>query len=147
MSTTRAHRPAGALVTVLLVLAVEAMSASHPPTAAALYAASPAGSGRAKAATLPVPPAPTITSVGVQLGSCVVQLSWTAPPPGEQYTIRRTNGSTTTTIAGPTTTAGTATDTILVAALLGNPQYTTKATWGTDPLWTVTSTPATAVGC
>jgi hypothetical protein len=147
MSTTRAHRHAGALVTILLLLVVEAASAAHAPLASALYTASPAGSGRAKAATLPVPPAPTITSVGVQAGSCVVQLSWTAPPPGEQYTIQRTNGSTTTTIAGPTTTAGTATDTILVALLLGSPEYTTKATWAADPLWTITSPPATASGC
>jgi hypothetical protein len=147
MSTTRAHRHAGALVTVLFVLVIEAASAAHAPLASARYTASPAGSGRAKAAALPVPPAPTITSVVVQVGNCVVQVSWTAPPPGEQYTIQRTNGSTTSTIAGPTTTAGTATDTILVAQLLGTPHYTAKATWAADPLWTITSPPATASGC
>jgi hypothetical protein len=147
MSTPRAHRHAGALVSILVLLVIEATSAARAPLAAALYTASSAGSGHAKAATLPVPPAPTITSVGVQGVSCVVHLSWTAPPQGEQYTIQRTNGSTTTTITGPTTTAGTATDTILVSLLVGNPQYTTKATWTTDSLWTITSLPATASGC
>lgn len=147
MSTGSARRHTRALVAIALVLIIEAASVAHAPPGFALYTANAAGSGNAKAATLPVPPAPTIISVGVQLITCVVRLSWPAPPQGEQYTIQRTHGSTTTTIAGPTTTAGTATDSILVVLLLGDRFYTIKATWATDPLWTTTSPPVTVSGC
>ena len=78
--------------------------------------------------------------MGVNGLFCIVQLTWTATPNGEQYVIQRTNGSTTTTtLAGPTTAAGTTTDTVALALLLGKPSYATKASWVLGPLWTVTS--------
>ena len=106
--------------------------------ACALYSASGAGAGSSRAAVLPAPPAPTITGAGVQVVACVVNVSWPAPPAGETYTVQRTNGSTTTTIAGPTTAAGSTVDSILLSLLTGNPTYWILAKWPSS-LWTVLS--------
>jgi hypothetical protein len=77
MSTPRAQRSAATFVAVLLALVTEAAAAGRAPAAYARYTASQIGTRSAKAATLPVPPAPTITSVGIRGATCVVQLSWT----------------------------------------------------------------------
>jgi hypothetical protein len=147
MVPVHTRRRTTALAAIVIILVVEMVSITHRDDAGALYTATASGTATARAATLPLPPAPTITSSGVQALACVVHLSWAAPPAGEQYTILRTNGANTTTVAGPTTTAGTVTDTILVALLLGAPHYTTRATWVANPLWTTTSAQATATGC
>jgi hypothetical protein len=146
MSTTRAQRGPHAALVVFVILLVEAASIAHPPAVGARYSATASGPGTARAATEPPTPAPTVVSSSVQGVTCVVQLSWSGPPTGEQYAIQRINGATTTVVALGTV-AGTTTDSILVSALVGPPHYTTQAIWTADPLWTSTSPPATASGC
>src|SRR5262249_16883917 len=116
------------------------------PRATALYSSVGLGAGASRAAVLATPPAPTITGVGIQLFACVVNVSWPAPALGRQYTIRPTHGTPTTPIAGPTTTAGSTVDSILLALLAGNPTYSITATL-IGSSWTVTSPIATATGC
>jgi hypothetical protein len=131
----------------IAVIAASAVMTVALPSAGALYSSQGSGSGRARAATLPTPAPPTITGVGIVLLACVVQLSWTAPPAGEQYTIVRTIGTTTTTVFGPTSTAGSTTDSILLAIITGEPTYRIVATWAANPLWTVSSSAVPASGC
>lgn len=116
----------------------------------AAYSALGAGHSADGAATLLVPPSPTITSTTSVLGtSCLIGLSWTAPPNGEEYTLTRTVGTTATVIGSPHTAAGTTTDTVSLSGLSGNaPVYPIKANWVADTLWSAgPSVGATASGC
>lgn len=133
---------------VLLLVGAIVVIPDAPPPAGASYSAHAAGAGRAGAMVLPTPSAPTIISVTNVAGLwCRVRTSWTAPPAGQSYTIHRTIGSTTTTIAGPTTTADTADDDVWVASMNGAPLYTSAAALLANSGWTSATSiaiPATA---
>ncbi len=134
---------------VVVAVAAGVLVVTTAGPAVSLYGARGVGSAGAKAASLHVPPAPAIGSTTGLALACLVGLSWSAPPAGEQYTIRRTIGATTVVVAGPTATSGSTTDSVLLTQLGAGkvPSYTTTAHWVTAPAWTRVSPTATASGC
>jgi len=133
-------------VGVAAAVAIGALILDRLP-AAASYSAQAVGAGKAKAATLVTPAAPIIVSTTNVLGLfCQVVVNWPAPPGGQQYTVRRTVGANTVVVAGPTSSAGPATDNVLLSSLTSAPVYQITSTL-TGTSWSVLSPTSTATGC
>ena len=109
--------------------------------AMAKFSSSASGSGRARAALVATPDAPTAVFAGLSgIGGilCTIDISWTpAPPAGRSYTLYRVVDATPFVVMAASTSATTYRDTILISSLTSDPSYFLRSalvgtTWITD---------------
>lgn len=119
-----------------------------PRPASAAFSVGASGTGAGRAAGVPLPDDPVITSSGVQGSFCEVTVTWSGPAPtGTAFYVLRSIGASTVAVAGPVTGAGILADSVSVSSLTGTLSYTLLSELQANPAWYNISDPAVVGNC